>query len=161
MKEFLKRRETVFVCRILLGVLFIVAGGMKVTDPSAMKEAVAAYNVVPDAFVPLIAVVLPWLELLCGVMLILNMFSRSVALIFTVLIIGFMYGVGLNMYRGVEMECGCFDVLYKQSIGWGVQFRDLGFLLLALPILFFGENTLLPTMSFPLHLSFPRKRESK
>ena len=130
----------IFLCRLAIGFVFAFAGMMKALDPAGMKEAVEAYNAMPDSLVPLVAVTLPWVELLCGLMLVFNVFSRSAALVIALSLAGFMYGVGLNMWRGVEMECGCFDVIFRQTIGWGVMARDVGFLLLSLPPLLYGDN---------------------
>ena len=56
----------------------------------------------------LLAIILPWLEILCGICLILGFFSRGSALILTGLTVIFIISVSRALISGLEIDCGCY-----------------------------------------------------
>ena len=56
--------------RLTLAGVFIYAGFIKLLDPRAFAHAIAQYDLVPEALLPLVAIGLPALELLAGLGLI-------------------------------------------------------------------------------------------
>jgi hypothetical protein len=59
--------------------------------------------------IPVTAVVLPWLELLLGLFLILDLWLGGAVLVANVLFIVFLAAIALNIARGLDIECGCFS----------------------------------------------------
>ena len=55
--------------RIALGLVFIAAALPKIGDPPGFAKAIWAYQLVPGPVLNPMALVLPWLELLCGLAL--------------------------------------------------------------------------------------------
>ena len=96
--------------RILLGIIFIYASWDKVLEPAAFAQVIANYQILPAELVPPAAVFLPWLELISGICLIINRWSGGSALIITVLIVIFMGAIAYNIYRGIDVACGCFTL---------------------------------------------------
>ncbi len=58
--------------RLLLAAVFIYAGAVKGTDPVEFAGQVANYQLLPYAWNYLVAATLPYLELLCGLLLLLD-----------------------------------------------------------------------------------------
>src|SRR5216684_3007318 len=57
--------------QIALGVIFIAAALPKIVDPPSFAHMIYNYKLVPAALNNLMALVMPWIELLCGVALVL------------------------------------------------------------------------------------------
>ncbi|MCA9795368.1 MAG: DoxX family membrane protein [Candidatus Eremiobacteraeota bacterium] len=95
--------------RILVGLLFLIAGASKVADPVAFAEAIYNYHLVPARLITLAAITLPWLEILAGACLLAGALTRSAALITGFLSLAFAVGIGSALARGLNIECGCFS----------------------------------------------------
>ncbi len=54
------------VCRLVVGGLFIYAAQSKIIDPMKFVQEVRAYELAPLIVTNLIAIILPWLELIAG-----------------------------------------------------------------------------------------------
>ena len=101
--------------RLILGALFVVAAGPKIADPPGFAKAVWNYRLVPSALLSPVALVMPWLELLCGLALILGVWVRPAAAWIAILLIGFMGALGLNLARRHPVDCGCFAIASAQK----------------------------------------------
>ena len=123
------------VARLGLAAVFLVSGVLKAIDPDATYVAVRAYDVLPKLGVELVAGVLPWLEIVIGLLLLAGIATRAVAVVSAVLLLGFMAGVAQAWARGLSIDCGCFGgggaVDPGQTTYGRELLRDAGFLLLA------------------------------
>jgi uncharacterized membrane protein YphA (DoxX/SURF4 family) len=123
------------LARLGLAAVFLVSGTLKATDPDATYVAVRAYDVLPKAGVALVAAVLPWLEIVLGVLLLLGVAARAVATIGAGLLLMFVAGVTQAWARGLSIDCGCFGgggAVDPDQTAYGRELlRDAGFLLLA------------------------------
>jgi uncharacterized membrane protein YphA (DoxX/SURF4 family) len=122
--------------RILLGGVFVWASWDKILDPTAFAQAIANYQMVSPALGNPAALILPWIELVCGVCLILNRWTRGSALICVLLLVVFMGALGYNIHRGMDIGCGCFT-LDEKSPGnmWLYMARDAVFLAIAVAVM--------------------------
>jgi len=124
--------------QIALGAVFVVAALPKITDPPAFAHMIYNYRLVPGALVNGLALVMPWIELVVGILLILGAWRREAALVAALLLIVFLGAIGWNLARGHAIDCGCFDVRSAgktpdqllADMKW-VLLRDVGLLLLA------------------------------
>lgn len=123
------------VARLGLAAVFLVSGVLKAIDPDATYVAVRAYDLLPKLGVALVAGVLPWLEIVIGLLLLAGIATRAVAVVSAVLLLGFMAGVAQAWARGLSIDCGCFGgggaVDPGQTTYGRELLRDAGFLLLA------------------------------
>lgn len=133
----LKNRTSIYnISRILLGGIFLWACWDKIMDPLAFSRAIANYQIVPAAMADISALILPWIELACGIALIINRWTRGSALITAVLMVIFMGALGYNMYRGMDINCGCFTLDEKApGAMWLYLVRDVVFLALAIVVM--------------------------
>ncbi len=116
-------------CRLLLAGVFLYAGYLKGSDPVAFAGQVAAYQVLPYAFNYLVAAMLPFVELLCGVFLLLNQRVRPALLVLFGLNSVFMIALVSLLLRGLDIDCGCFHPAGEEGTGTSPQMallRDLG-----------------------------------
>jgi uncharacterized membrane protein YphA (DoxX/SURF4 family) len=129
--------------QILLGALFVAASLPKIADPPSFAHMIYNYRLVPGVVLNVMALVLPWLELLAGLALILGMWRRTAAVIVGALLLVFIVAISWNLVRGNPIVCGCFDVK-AANLSAAEKFalmrldvwRDLGMLLLAGQILY-------------------------
>ena len=96
------------LCRLLLGGVLLVAGGLKAFKPSESAGAVAAYKILPNDIAHLIGYALPWLEIALGILLIIGLTTRLAALAGTAVMIIFTAAIISVWARGILIDCGCF-----------------------------------------------------
>lgn len=96
------------------------------------------YRIVPGALVNLMALVMPWIELLCGLALILGIWKATARTIVAVLLVIFIAAISINLLRNNVIDCGCFDLSEagktrdeRLADMRFVILRDLGMLLMA------------------------------
>ncbi len=131
----LRNRPLLLVLRVVLGGLFVYAGVVKIADPLGFAEDIRNYRLVGQALSFIVALVLPWLEVLAGAFLIAGVWPRGAALVATGLLVFFIVLTVVTMARGLDVDCGCFGSLSRRS-GWGVVLEDLGMLAMGLVLLF-------------------------
>ena len=96
------------LARVVVGVVWVVAGCLKLPDPAENVRAVRAYQVLPEAVVPTIGHVLPIIEIVVGACLLLGLLTRLTAVFSAALLVAFIVGISWAWARGFEIECGCF-----------------------------------------------------
>jgi len=97
-----------WVCRLVLGGLFVFAGYTKLRNPLLFEMAVDTYRLLPPLGVITVARGLPWLEVLLGVLLLVG-WKISYVSSFTALLLGaFLVTMGITYHHGIEANCGCF-----------------------------------------------------
>jgi putative oxidoreductase len=96
--------------QIALGLFFVVAALPKLVDPPSFAHMIYNYRLVPGAFVNVMALAMPWLELLIGLALVLDIWTRTSASLVGALLLVFIAAISVNLARGNAIECGCFDV---------------------------------------------------
>ena len=123
------------VARLGLAAVFLVSGVLKAVDPDATYVAVRAYDVLPRAGVAVVAAVLPWAEIVLGLLLLAGVATRAVAVAGAALLLVFVAGVTQAWARGLAIDCGCFGgggAVDPSETAYGTELlRDTGFLLLA------------------------------
>lgn len=121
--------------RVILGAIFIYAALVKIADPVAFAGSVAAYQILPYFGNYLVAAVLPFLELSCGLLLVCGYRVRGGALIIAGMNLVFMAALASAIVRGLEIDCGCFKQGGPKTSPWIALARDTVFLAMALFVL--------------------------
>ncbi len=100
--------------RVFLGGVLLFAAAVKLRDPQQFAFAINAYQLIPPEAKHLVSIgafVVPWLELLVGLMLVLGLWCRSAALAASCLMGLFVYAVWSVIARDLNVTCGCFGKL--------------------------------------------------
>ncbi len=138
------------VFRWAVGLIFIYASMDKLLHPPTFAVALYNYKILPGGLINMVAIMLPWLELICGILLIIGLFPRAAALILSILLLIFFSALSISLYRDIDISCGCFSVSPNvDKIGISYMVRDLLVLAMSLQILFFGGNLLSIERLFP------------
>ena len=119
------------VARLLLAAVFIYAAWSKLQDPALFSDVIKSYKLVPSLLAGWMALVLPPLEMIAGVMLLVSKWSREAALVISGMLVVFIVGLAQAWVRGLEIDCGCFGSSEPGSAPplWLDIIRDLGLLL--------------------------------
>lgn len=124
--------------RFFIGPMFIYACMTKIPYPAEFAKNVEAYRILPYWSINIVAVFLPWVEMSCGLFLIIGLVTRASAAVLTLLLSSFTLALLINVLRGSPITCGCFESVGAQ-IGWYDVFRDLVLVLLTAQIFFFDR----------------------
>jgi putative oxidoreductase len=97
--------------RWLLGLVLVWAALGKLADLQAFHVMLAAYRLpLPASWLRGVAMVLPWMELLCGMLLIAGMRMRAALTWSLVMFAVFAVCTGQAWVRGLKIACGCLDL---------------------------------------------------
>jgi putative oxidoreductase len=94
--------------RASLAVAFAWACIHKIADPRDFALQVATYQILPLPLVNLQAVVLPWVELFCAVLLALGLLTRPAALVTCGMNVMFIAAISMALAADLHLQCGCF-----------------------------------------------------
>jgi len=138
--------------RFAVGLIFAAAGAEKLLDVAEFERAVAGYQLLPRRLVPMVARLLPTIELLSGSALLVGIFAPAAGLVAAGCLVGFSGAAGINLARGRAIDCGCGGAAASRQIGWDLVVGDL---ILAAAALFAGlvNITALEPTSLPRLIS--------
>ena len=143
-------KTLVWVCRILVGLLFIFSGLIKINDPLGFSYKLEEYFDVfhigfLSSFALSIAIILCSLEIILGFALLIGVRAKSVAWGLLLLIIFFAFLTFYSAYFKVVQTCGCFGDAIPLT-PWQSFSKDLVLLLLII-IIFINRKTIEPAFS--------------
>jgi putative oxidoreductase len=126
--------------RWILGLTFIYASFHKIVLPAEFAKIVYGYDLFPAVFINLIAIVVPFLELVTGLALVIGFYPRSAAIIISTLLLAYIIVVTINLIRGHEFDCGCFTSGQSGYISSSeiTLVRNIIYFVLGMPVIFFG-----------------------
>ena len=96
------------VVDVIVGGIFIYAGAIKVLDPVQFATDIDNYKILPWTIGVGLAFYLPWLEIFCGLALILRRLYLGGLSILTGLVAVFLVATIAAKVRGLDITCGCF-----------------------------------------------------
>ena len=135
--KFLHNDYLGFLVRLAVGLIFVYASIDKIAQPAQFARIVYNYQLLPGELINLMALVLPWIELTCGILLIFGIYKEGSIAVLNILVIVFAAAIGINVIRGVDLECGCFTVSSKtRTDTLGLLAKDLGLFVLTAYLFF-------------------------
>lgn len=96
--------------RIIIGGIFIYASHDKLFNQEEFSKAIYNYKMLPNAFINIFAVIIPYLELFAGLFLILGIYKRGSSLIIIILLIIFIIALTQAYARNLDIDCACFEL---------------------------------------------------
>jgi len=122
-KKLLLHPLVVWGCRLIVAVVLIFAAVQKIWMPLEFARLIKEYHLLPDQVLNLVAVILPWLEIVCGVCFLFGLWLMGTAALFsslnTVFVIAIAYRAWLIMS---STGVGFFDLSYDCGCGFGVVY---------------------------------------
>ena len=146
MRELVANSRVQIVLRLLLGAFFVYASLDKIASPPAFAKAVYQWQVGGPVPSNLVAVTLPWVELLAGFLLVVGVWRREAALVIALLLVVFIVAAASVLARGIDvLNCGCVSVAasaaasawppaWMKGVGWFLITRNLVLLGVALSL---------------------------
>ncbi|MBI5661087.1 MAG: DoxX family membrane protein [Ignavibacterium album] len=116
MKKVFSNQYFLLIIRIIIAMVFIYAGAEKISDPKGFSQSIYNYRILPIETINILAITLPWLELISGILLLFGISVKENAAIIGTLLLVFIIAVALSMIRGLDIDCGCFGK--GNMVGW-------------------------------------------
>ncbi len=145
LKKLINNKYFVLVSRVVLGGVFVLAGGAKLMEPIADFIAIGrSWDIIPDPLLTWYMTALPWVEVIFGLLLIIGAFVRFSSVVISLSTVSFIIGIVVNMTRGRTLEdCGCFgDALHFGDTFGQLLWRDLVLLALAIVLIITSQKWL-------------------
>jgi len=135
MKKLLNNEYVLLICRIIVGLMFIVVGVGKIANPEEFAQEIANYQILPYLFVNITAIIIPWIELFAGILLLLGVQTKSSSIVIAVMTVVFTIAVIIAIAKGLNIECGCYSNIASQQVGLPKVLENIGLLILTFIII--------------------------
>lgn len=109
-------KTAAWLARLILGGTFAYAGAIKALDPRAFVADIGHYHLLPYPLAVATGVYLPWLELLAALAVLTRRAERGALLLLTALCAVFTLALASALFRGLDVDCGCFGAATSVSI---------------------------------------------
>ena len=133
-------RFMAIVCRLWLAAILLYAAVPKLYDPAAFAKAITNYRmalpIVGMDYVYLMALLLPAMEAVIGVLLILGFWRRGASLLTAAIMLVFIAALASALARHLNIDCGCFGLTelgaeIAHKVGLNRLLEDVAYLLMA------------------------------
>ncbi|MCK4644764.1 MAG: DoxX family membrane protein [Candidatus Aminicenantes bacterium] len=132
----IRNKHILLAFRLIVGGVFIWAGILKIIDPLGFAQSVANYRIFPSALSFFLALVMPWMEVVCGAFLVFGIFRRASSFLFSGLLGAFLVLVAVTILRGIDVDCGCFGSL-SLKVDYKLILTDSVLLFFSLNVFFY------------------------
>ncbi len=135
------------VLRLILGGIFVASAVAKISnvqvshyhvtqfsyapDLKQFAQDVTNYHVPPRELANLVAITLPWIELLAGGLLVCGIWKQASALVITAMMILFLSAISWALAHGYDISCGCFGTVDARKVGVTALAQDTALLAIA------------------------------
>jgi uncharacterized membrane protein YphA (DoxX/SURF4 family) len=124
----------VLVLRVALGVTMIAAGALKIPHPEELAAAIAGFRILPPGITALLALTLPYIEVLVGLYLTIGLFTRVAAWVACLQFLVYAGAIASAVLRGIPAACGCFGPNDTAKADWPHAAADVGLAVVAAAI---------------------------
>jgi len=130
--------------RLILGVVLLVAGGLKIGNLPKSAMAVRAYELLPVSLANFLGYTLPWIEIGLGLLLLVGVTVKISGALGALTMLAFIIAIAQAWARGLSIDCGCFggggaidpeDTKYLSEI-----IRDIGLMALGIFLYFYPKG---------------------
>lgn len=132
------------IFRLFGGLLFIYSGFFKTLDLDNFGRIIMMYDIIPQIFIPYCAIIISFLEIILGILLLIGFRIRAASFVTILLMLLFIVLIGINVVRGKNFDCGCFELNYfgiKEEIGIPLMIRDV-IIIAIVAIVFYAKKHL-------------------
>ncbi len=142
MKELFSNKYFLLASRFVLGFIFVFAGIEKISDPSGFANSIYNYKILPLFAINTLAILIPWIEFVSGLLIIFGIALKENALIINLFLISFIVLITVSLFRGLNIDCGCFSTTGGETIGIQKIVEDMLLLILGILIFLFPSDEL-------------------
>ncbi len=114
----------------------------KISDPSGFARAINNYKLLPFSLINIAALILPWIEMTTGILLIFGIKVKENAFIISTLLGIFTIAIIISLFRGLNIDCGCFGTLSGTKIGFLKLVENISMLLAGILLVYFGGGSI-------------------
>jgi putative oxidoreductase len=108
--KILSNKYFLFILRLIVGGVFVYASLDKLMNQEAFSKAIYNYKFLPEIFINIFAIVIPYMELTAGLFLILGIYKRGSSFIISFLLFIFVIALSQAYFRGLDINCACFSL---------------------------------------------------
>ena len=110
----------ILAIRVAVGGFFIYASLDKIINPLQFAKIIHHYRILAPEHINLLAIILPWIEIVAGVSLITGYKYRGANLLILSMLIVFIAALSASYVRGLNISCGCFSTssAAKSNLLW-------------------------------------------
>ena len=113
----------VWGCRLIVAAVLIYAAVQKIWMPLEFARLIREYHLLPDQVLNLVAVILPWFEIVCGLSFLSGLWLMGTAVLFTGLNSIFVFAISYRAWLIMSSTgVGFFDLSYDCGCGFGVVY---------------------------------------
>lgn len=116
---------------VVLAVVFLAAAVMKLLDPDAFALSIRGYLILPPKWVPTVAIALPVFEMIWATLLLVGRQRALSRLVLLLLLSIFTAATISALWRGLNINCGCFGSGSPGSAWWVIGRNLLLFTMVA------------------------------
>lgn len=104
------------ISSVYIAYTFIFASLDKIANPASFAKDISNYEITPYWINNLVALTLPWIELICGILIIVGLFlfinkkSNFIDVpnnIIILMLLWFVFILSIAVYKGLDIDCGC------------------------------------------------------
>ena len=128
------------IIRVTVGLIFITFAAGKIAEPAPFAKSIANYDMLPYKLVNLLAIILPWIEIIAGLFLFFGVKLKANILLIASMLVVFNIAVATAWARGLDIECGCYADIAKQKVGLQKLIENFLMLIALLFLYFFPNN---------------------
>lgn len=114
-----------FVVRVILGLIFVLAGFAKALDTRSFLLTVQQLDLFPAPAILPAAIVVIACEICFGLALLVGFQTRISAGLLAALLLSFVAVISFALVHGKAVDCGCFGSMASERLGVGVLLRDI------------------------------------
>jgi uncharacterized membrane protein YphA (DoxX/SURF4 family) len=127
------------VIRIIVGFIFILTGISKIVDPALFAREISNYDMMYLPLINLMAITLPWVELVVGILFILGVRVKANIILLAAMLLMFNFAVAVAWARGLDINCGCYSSVAEQTVGFAKLAENFA-MFAALAFMYFFPN---------------------
>jgi len=134
--KILRSKLFISASQAVIGIVFIFASLDKIANPGDFAVAIVNYKIIPLSLVNIFAIVIPWLELFCGILILFGEYIKESSFIISSLLLVFVVMIAAAVFRNLDIDCGCFGTLDAQKVGLTKIAENILLLLLSVNIFY-------------------------
>lgn len=139
--KYLTNTYILWITKIFIGLIFVLSGIEKIAEPAGFSDAIANYKLMPNFIINFFAISIPWIELVCGILLIFNKNIKENAFIYISLMSIFTIMVLIAVLRGLDIDCGCFGTQNVQAVGITKIIENLALIFLGVYVFIYNDKS--------------------